>query len=76
MANEYIVEINDKPTITLDGWNVRCDNIFIQREQITRCKNCRYFMQYWQSDYCDYFYHEVHPFGYCAWGDVKRSVEK
>lgn len=40
--SEYIVEVNDHPTIKQDGWSVRCDDLFIQHEEIVRCRDCRH----------------------------------
>jgi len=43
--SEYIVEVNDHPTIKQEGWNVRCDDLFIQREEIVRCKDCKHMSE-------------------------------
>ena len=40
--SEYIVEVNDHPTIKQEGWNARCDDLFIQHEEIVRCRDCRF----------------------------------
>ena len=77
MANEYIVEVNDNPTITIDGWNVKCDDMFIQREQITRCKDCKHFDNHSRiGAYCKFFAHSLYDDynGFCAWG--KNFSEK
>ena len=37
--------------------------------QVVRCRDCKYHMSYWKSDYCDYFSHVTNdPDGFCAWG--------
>ncbi len=41
-----------------------------------RCKECKYCMSYWESDYCDYFSHVTNdPDGFCAWGERKEGTE-
>lgn len=40
---EYIVEVNENPTITFDGWNVRCEDDLVQREEVVRCMDCKWF---------------------------------
>ena len=40
--SEYIVEVNDRPTIKQEGWNFRCDDLFIQHEEIVRCRDCMF----------------------------------
>ena len=41
-------------------------------DEIVRCRDCRYCMNYWKCDYCDYFKKVVNdPDGFCAWGERK-----
>lgn len=73
-STEYIVEVNENPTITMDGWNVRCDDMFIQREEIVRCRDCKFCMRYWGYDYCDFFSHVTNdPDGFCAWAERRNA---
>lgn len=45
-----------------------------QREEIVRCKDCRFCFSYWKSDYCDYFKHVINNRdGFCAWGEKKEA---
>jgi hypothetical protein len=45
-------------------------------ERIVRCRDCKYCMSYWKSDYCDYFSHVTNdPDGFCAWGERKEVDE-
>ena len=75
--SEYIVEVNDHPTIKQEGWNVRCDDLFIQREEIVRCRDCKRYvedeMEYWH--YCNNWCGQVKPDGFCAWGE-RRSDDR
>lgn len=53
------------------------DSAFQRREEIVRCRDCRYCMSYWKSDYCDYFSHVTNdPDGFCAWGEVRQRHTK
>ena len=80
--SEYIVEVNDRPTIKQEGWNVRCDDLFIQHEEIVRCKDCKHRVHYWHHD-CERWQcaHEmlegldVSPGFFCAWGERKGDAE-
>ena len=63
--SEYITEWVARPL----------DDEFV-REQIVRCRDCKYYVRYWQSDYCDYFSHVANnPDGFCAWGE-RRGYER
>lgn len=79
--SEYIMERPDSPAkVVRDGWNVRIEWDFKQREEIVRCRDCVYFCNHkhangteWQT--CSYFdseHAEGEPDGFCAWGE-KRS---
>lgn len=42
-------------------------------QEIVRCKDCRYCMNYWKCDYCDYFKKVVNdPDGFCAWAERRE----
>ena len=68
--SEYIVEINENTTVTFDGWNVRCGDVLIQREEIVRCKDCGHYTEdecqsyHWCGSWCE----QVEPDGFCALG--------
>lgn len=41
-----------------------------QREEIVRCRDCKFCMRYWGYDYCDFFSHVTNdPDGFCAWAE-------
>jgi hypothetical protein len=76
---EYIVELPDKPAkVVRDGWNVRIEWDFKQREEIVRCRDCAKAdwvaaighggftcrVHGWTSDSVD---------GYCWWGERRDS---
>lgn len=45
------------------------------REEVVRCRDCKYCMSYWQSDYCDYFSHVTNdPDGFCSWGTPREDA--
>lgn len=76
--SEYIVELNENPTITVDGWNVRCDDWLIQREEIVRCRDCKFAIINSLGDckYCEKFWDsdgnaQLNLPGdfFCAWGE-------
>ena len=83
--SEYIVEVNDNPTIKLDGWNVRCDDLFIQREEIVRCRDCARFVPQRtyrfnsgvvNKDTCDVirgFVMQINPDDFCAWAERREQ---
>lgn len=59
---EYVVE---EPSDRSPSWRAH--------ERIVRCRDCRFLMSYWKSDYCDYFSHVTNdPDGFCAWGERKE----
>ena len=44
--SEYIVEMPNEPAkVVRDGWNVRIEWQFKQREEIVRCRDCIYYKQ-------------------------------
>lgn len=84
---EYIYERPDKPAkVVRDGWNVHVDWDFKQREEIIRCKDCKYFDEIKVSysaepdfqcmaDWCKGIDGDspfVEPGGFCAWG-IRRE---
>ena len=51
-----------------------CVDDFTVREEVVRCRDCKFCMSYWNSDYCDYFSHVTNdPDGFCAWGERRES---
>lgn len=72
--SEYIYERPDEPAkVVRDGWNVRIEWDFKQREEIVRCRDCRY---YEDTGNCNWFecstcwlLAEVTHDGFCAWGE-------
>ena len=77
--SEYIVELPDKPAkVVRDGWNVRIEWGFKQREEIVRCRDCKWYCEEWNRKLmrdtisCDWFDGaHVKPDGFCAWGERK-----
>ena len=74
--NEYIMEIPDYPSkVVQDGWNVRIEWEYKQREKIVRCRDC-YFADEIEGGYwCDRFdcgKEHVTPNGFCAWGERRE----
>ena len=68
--SEYIVEMPKEPAkVVRDGWNIRIEWQYKQREEIVRCRDCRYAMAYAKAAYCDYMNHIVGIDGFCAWGE-------
>lgn len=82
---EYIYERPEQPAkVVRDGWNVRIEWDFVQREEIVRCKDCARAVN--DSFGCMAFSHyeigsnygwtevpaEVEPDGFCAWGERRE----
>jgi hypothetical protein len=82
--SEYIYERPDGPAkVVRDGWNVRVEWDFEQREEIVRCRYCRYasageavISGNWQHGNCGNprFRGSLHAANvradyYCAWGE-------
>lgn len=45
--SEYIYERPEQPAkVVRDGWNVRIEWDFKQREEIIRCRDCKHFNEY------------------------------
>ena len=74
--SEYIVEMPNEPAkVVRDGWNVRIEWQYKQREEVVRCRDCIYYKQ--DPDPIDPGWpmmcertgdDMVEPFGFCAWG--------
>lgn len=66
--SEYIITVHNEPEE--DG----CYRLTKPAEPIVRCRDCKYCMAYWRSDYCDYFKHVTNdPDGYCAWAERREQ---
>lgn len=68
---EYIFELPDKPAkVVRDGWNVRIEWDFKQREEIVRCRDCEYYDDY--TGCCtrrdNIAPMAATPNDFCAWG--------
>lgn len=69
MPEEYIYERPDEPAMVVrDGWNVRIEWGFKQREEIVRCENCRFF----DTRQCKSQW-PLRLNGFCAWGERSRT---
>ena len=42
-----------------------------RREEIVRCRDCKWCMAYMSGTYCDYMAHAVELDGFCKWGERK-----
>jgi len=79
--SEYIVEMPKEPAkVVRDGWNVRIEWQYKQREEIVRCRDCIYYKQ--DPDPIDPGWpmmcertgdDMVEPYGYCAWGERRDA---
>lgn len=65
--SEYIYASNGETLANDKG------EIFLARKEITRCRDCKWCMAYWQATYCDYMAHSVEPDGFCAWGERRDA---
>ena len=83
--SEYIVEMPKEPAkVVRDGWNVRIEWQYKQREEIVRCRDCKHFTPKGthkfengkvNADYCDYvrgWMLKITPDG-CRAGKEKRT---
>ena len=68
----------DEPAkVVRDGWNVRIEWDFKQREEIVRCRDCKYGID--GGKYCaencadSWDWRNVEPDGFCAWGERKED---
>lgn len=69
--SEYVVKVNDNPSIEINGYNVRVPDLFEQREEIVRCRDCYFADEIEGGIWCDRFCcgrEDVTPNGFCAWG--------
>ena len=71
--SEYIVEVNDHPTIKQEGCNVRCDDLFIQHEEIVRCKDCRHSIADGNGCGVHADYVDTTPDGFCNHGERREE---
>ena len=72
--SEYIYERPDEPAkVVYDGWNVRIEWDFVQREPIVRCRDCRHYEDY--SGCCMRRYQPMAatPDGFCAWAERRAE---
>lgn len=81
---EYIFEVPDNPEIFVrDKYNVRVEYELKQREEIVRCRDCKYIelqtvsysvnpLYVCLAEWCEGSEGDnplVVPFGFCAWGE-------
>lgn len=71
--SEYIYERPDQPArVVRDGWNVKIEWDFVQREEIIRCRDCeRVSCDEFGNGWCAENCREVKPWDFCAWGERK-----
>lgn len=89
--SEYIVEMPKEPAkVVRDGWNVRIEWQYKQREEIVRCRNCKYHelmvvsyldkpLSVCTAEWCVGAEGDnplVKPDGFCAWGEIKERIEQ
>lgn len=73
---EYIYERPDEPAkVVRDGWNVRIEWDFKQREEIVRCKDCVWAPEREYGEYyrCNMWIADVGANGFCSRGIRKRT---
>lgn len=67
--SEYIYEQHDQPArVVRDGWNVKIEWDFVQREEIVRCRDCKRFHTNTNGLDCP----KLDPDGFCAWGERRE----
>ena len=83
--SEYIVEMPKEPAkVVRDGWNVRIEWQYKQREEIVRCRDCKFcdydVFAYWccREKYREFEVDSLdgERMGFCAWGERKERIEK
>lgn len=80
--SEYIYERPDEPAkVVRDGWNVRIEWDFKQREKIVRCRDCKHYVEDpdpidpgWPMMCEDSGRDMVDPDGFCAWGERRGDA--
>lgn len=83
--SEYIYERPDEPAkVVRDGWNVRIEWDFKQRERIVRCRDCAYYdgepdlessmPKCWRDPEHRGAAVWTQPDGFCAWGEPREGV--
>jgi hypothetical protein len=78
--SEYIYERPNEPAkVVRDGWNVRIEWDFKQREEIVRCRDCKNFEPdgepsevYQNSYWCDKLTVYMPPDGFCSFGERRE----
>lgn len=73
--SEYIVDFKNAERVS------HFESLFADftapiREEIVRCRDCKWCMAYSQATYCDRFAHalpSVEPNGFCAWACHKKG---
>ena len=45
------------------------------REEIVRCRDCRYFRVGTNTDCCAFTERYAHPDGFCSWGEKRDDAE-
>ena len=73
--SEYVVDFGDKSSAFVGLAMAEAESHGATlKERVVRCRDCKYRMAYWQSDYCDYFKHVTNdPDGFCAWGERRDA---
>lgn len=79
--SEYIIEIPEEPAkVVRDGWNLRVEWQYKQREKIVRCRDCKHRaganVQAVDSDLCMWLNIIVKPDGFCAWGENEGNIQQ
>lgn len=72
--SEFIVDVGDADELHFAAFQKTAEFCcgYPVRGEVVRCRDCRWLMSYWMSDYCDYFKHAINsPDGFCKWGERK-----
>lgn len=69
--SEYIIEMGDSSYQSTSG--LLCADISQLREEIVRCRDCRYFSIGTNTDSCGFTDKYAHPDGFCAWGERRDA---
>lgn len=64
---EYIAKCNEVKGI--GGKTILVPDYIDTTREIVRCRDCKWYMAYWQSAYCDYMAHSVEPDDFCSYGE-------
>lgn len=86
--SEYIVEMPKEPAkVVWDGWNIRIEWQYKQREEIVRCRDCKHMHTVYSwlgMDVDECWLHadpetgalgknRTEPDGFCAWGERRTD---